>query len=1365
MKSALAWAAVVCLALLLGVFGSSIGLAAQGETAGPTPSPTPRAFSPEIQLTWESLRGPSERVTYAVAAGLAGKTLYAGTWGHGVYRSSDRGSSWTRVGPDRRRLVKALAVLPSSDRTVYAGTYSEGLLRSTDGGLTWTQLGNSTPFRELDATHLDRSPFYVESLLILAERGGNSVVLAGTRNGIWASGAFSETWTHLTAGFADSDRAYSIQALSRSPNGWLFAGTMDGLYSSQDDGRTWRLTGPPDGYPDASHSIFSLAVITDAIHSSGTLLIGTGGAGVYSLSLAESNPGSQPWITNTLPLTDTRARTIQALLAAPDGTAYAGTVDAGVFETHDGGLTWEQRTEGLPAHARSILSLSRDPLDGTVYAGTYGDGVYRLPRAGERWEPAKGQPGKELPVDFTVQKVAFAGHEAERLLAGLEVGGLYSTSHQIEPDSPWARLSRALPIGPARDLRGLAVGGAGRSIVIAVTGAGVFRSADAGAEWTALTKASGLPAADLEAIGLAQGRADSGVLYVALKNAAPIYRSEDGGATWLSASGNLTRTQGSAITCLTVGEDDATVYVGQQFGQVAFTRDAGKTWQPATSISNTLILELQWSQRNWDDVRLHGGPQQMLYARTEKGIYVSYDSAASWQLRMRGNFTALLADPFRPHIVYAASPLTTLSREFAGATRLTPDLWISYDGGQTWRWAGTTPASITALALDPRRTDVLYAGTEGDGIFRATLPSDPQRFTPEGVAFFALATLLLTGALIAFQFWFRTGLTLGIPSGISFLGDGWFRLAWLRLTQGEEVGYVANTVTPLTALERLTLAHAAALRPKNDGVGAEEIQQALVSHDIPVTLIQVTRALNNLRSYRLIRAKERGYCLAYPLLGRIALARFWDATLKDQANRWARRPGKVLRVRYWETEAERARAIAEIRNESQLRAETREFFKQSGFETLPLETGGLRITSSRPEHGLLGAAQGIYVHLHTQDFLDADHIAQVQSNAAQMYDKQLAGKLAFLVASGPPRAKAGQDILRLRQDQEFRIVPLAREQMQRSGDPELARQVLARSLQRMMGNRDLFALDSRHLAPFDFVGREPLRAEILTACMTHRRVRLTGPFGVGKTALAWQIANQLPQTTTAWITVEEAELCCRWLGTIQPDGQRVAPETPGRRLSPEQVVDAVGRVRDRQRARRTELRVLAVLDELDTAGPAGADALAQGLAVMEGVSTLETLAARPPEEAAARTIQVGLLATDVSASLVAWLAAQMDIALAEAALQRIVAYGGGHPLLLRQLARLAVDQAERGSAPVEAAHVDQAIRLYVAQRGDVLGRIWGWFRPDERLVLRAATKPPVIPNELLLQLVNQGWLAPAEGNWRLFSPLLAAWLDAQAPAS
>jgi hypothetical protein len=125
----------------------------------------------------------------------------------------------------------------------------------------------------------------------------------------------------------------------------------------------------------------------------------------------------------------------------------------------------------------------------------------------------------------------------------------------------------------------------------------------------------------------------------------------------------------------------------------------------------------------------------------------------------------------------------------------------------------------------------------------------------------------------------------------------------------------------------------------------------------------------------------------------------------------------------------------------------------------------------------------------------------------------------------------------------------------------------------------------------------------------------------------------------------------------------------------------------------------------------------------------------------------------------------MDIALAEAALQRIVAYGGGHPLLLRQLARLAVDQAERGSAPVEAAHVDQAIRLYVAQRGDVLGRIWGWFRPDERLVLRAATKPPVIPNELLQQLASQGWLASAEGNWRLFSPLLAAWLDAQAPAS
>jgi len=163
--------------------------------------------------------------------------------------------------------------------------------------------------------------------------------------------------------------------------------------------------------PSTAREILSLAVITDAINYTGTLLIGTRGAGIYTLDIA-----SGIWPTNTIKFPgDSRAQTIQVLLSASDGTgtAYAGTVDHGAFVIRDGGQVLEPKVNGLPWTSRSILALARDPADGTVYAGTYGDGVYKLSRGSAEWEPAKGTPPRqELPVDFSVQKVAFVGRTA-----------------------------------------------------------------------------------------------------------------------------------------------------------------------------------------------------------------------------------------------------------------------------------------------------------------------------------------------------------------------------------------------------------------------------------------------------------------------------------------------------------------------------------------------------------------------------------------------------------------------------------------------------------------------------------------------------------------------------------------------------------------------------------------------------------------------------------------------------------------------------------------------------------------------------------------------------------------------------------------
>ncbi|PYM65198.1 MAG: hypothetical protein DME11_11110, partial [Candidatus Rokuibacteriota bacterium] len=76
-------------------------------------------------------------------------TLYAGTSGDGVFKSTDGGTTWRAVntGLDPRRCCFALAIDPQTPTTLYAST-DGGVFKSTDGGESWggVNTGLTNPF-------------------------------------------------------------------------------------------------------------------------------------------------------------------------------------------------------------------------------------------------------------------------------------------------------------------------------------------------------------------------------------------------------------------------------------------------------------------------------------------------------------------------------------------------------------------------------------------------------------------------------------------------------------------------------------------------------------------------------------------------------------------------------------------------------------------------------------------------------------------------------------------------------------------------------------------------------------------------------------------------------------------------------------------------------------------------------------------------------------------------------------------------------------------------------------------------------------------------------------------------------------------
>lgn len=291
-------------------------------------------------------------------------TIYAGSFGMGMFRSEDRGAAWA---PSNAGLTDpfVLCLATGRDGVVYAGTFRGGVFRTRDNGKSWQAINAGLKRLEIKA------------LLITGE-----VIYAGTGDGVYRLSQPGDRWAVVTEGLDE----ILVHALARSADGTLFAGTSGkGVLRYKEQAPGWlRMR---HGLKDHEGMVENFIRVL-AIDKEQGVYAGTFDGGVF-----RSADGGQTWrpISRALP-----NDSIRGIVSNERGLFVA--TGRGIYKTVDKGHQWIPLNKGLGNLAIQVLVESGG---GSLYAGTT-SGVFRSDDDGGSWIPVNEglQGGMVSPFRF-----------------------------------------------------------------------------------------------------------------------------------------------------------------------------------------------------------------------------------------------------------------------------------------------------------------------------------------------------------------------------------------------------------------------------------------------------------------------------------------------------------------------------------------------------------------------------------------------------------------------------------------------------------------------------------------------------------------------------------------------------------------------------------------------------------------------------------------------------------------------------------------------------------------------------------------------------------------------------------------------------
>jgi photosystem II stability/assembly factor-like uncharacterized protein len=566
--------------------------------------------------------------------------------GDGVYRSADGGRTWRHVGLEDGQQIPALAVDPRDPKRVFAAVLGHpyganeqrGVYRSGDGGEHWQRVlwrNHDTGAMEVVLAPNDARTVY--AVLWSARQppweGSGGSLVRPEDNGLWKSTDNGSTWRRLGAGLPDSAQGLGrigIAVCASWPSrlyAVLGAKKGGGLYRSEDAGEHWALV-------NDDHRLWERD-------------------GDFNEVKVDPHDANAVYVANVVAWKSTDGgRTFAAFRGAPGGDDYhrfwihpddsrtlllAG--DQGAVITLNGGRSWSSWYNQPTAQFYHVSTDNGFPY--RVYGGQQESGSVGTSSRGDDggitlrdWHPVGAEEYGYVAADPLHPGIVFGG-KLNRYDA--RTGDV----QQVSPDPIRAgeyRWVRTMPVvfSPV-DPRVLYLGA---NVV--------FETRDGGQHWRTLggdlTRAASPAPASLGAFTSldAEQGGHRGVVYSIAPS--PLRR-----------------------TLLWAGTDDGLVHV---------THDGGRTWRdvtpPAlTPWSKVSMLEAShfdtllafaavnrfrlddvaphiWRTRDggatWSEVVAGVGPQEvvnsvredpvvpgLLYAATERTVYVSFDDGGHWQ--------------------------------------------------------------------------------------------------------------------------------------------------------------------------------------------------------------------------------------------------------------------------------------------------------------------------------------------------------------------------------------------------------------------------------------------------------------------------------------------------------------------------------------------------------------------------------------------------------------------------------------------------------------------------------------------------------------------------------------------------------------